>query len=81
MSSIELQRKITKVVKQVKDEDFLLHLYELLEARVSDESEKDIVDELSPAQYKSLKKSLQKLDEGKRISHADAMKWLKSLKR
>jgi hypothetical protein len=41
----------------------------------------DIVDELTAKQYNDLKKSLKKLDAGKRISHEEAMKRIRAIKK
>ena len=80
MEIAKLRKKINQIVEGIDDENFLLHLCEFLEAKVRDENEMDIVHELSPVQYKRLKESLQDINEGRRISHVDAMKQLKSVK-
>jgi hypothetical protein len=81
MGTIELRKKINKIVGEIDDKNFLVNLYDLLQNKANDKSSKDILDELTPKQLTRLKSSIKQLDAGKGISHEVAMARLKKLAR
>ena len=81
MGTIELRKKINKIVAEIEDKNFLVNLYDLLQNNANDKSSKDILDELTPRQLSRLKSSMKKLEEGKGSSHDVVMTRLKRLAR
>ena len=81
MGTIELQKRISKIVKEIDDKNFLVNLYDLLQNKATDKSQKDILDELTPRQLTRLKSSIKQLDSGKGVSHDIVMTRLKKLAR
>ena len=81
MGTIELRKKINKIVGEIEDKSFLVNLYDLLQNKANDKSGKDILDELTPRQLSRLKNSMKQLDEGKGTSHDVVMTRLKKLAR
>lgn len=71
------RKKIVEVINKVTDEDLLVHFYEMLQARISDNGDKDIIDELSRSQRQKLVSSLKRLDRGQHLSNEVATKFLK----
>jgi hypothetical protein len=81
MKSIDLRKKISKIVQEIDDQSFLVNLYDLLQNKANDKSGKDILDELTPKQLTRLKSSMKQLDEGRGIPHEIVMGRLKNLSR
>ena len=81
MTAIQLRKKIGKIVQEIEDESFLVNLYDLLQNKATDKSEKDILDELTPKQLTRLKSSMKQLDDGKGTAHEIVMTRLRTLAR
>ena len=81
MKTIEIRKKINKVISEIEDKNFLVDLYDLLQNKAKDKSEKDILDELTPKQLARLRTSMKQLDQGKGIAHEQVMQRLGKLAR
>jgi cell fate (sporulation/competence/biofilm development) regulator YmcA (YheA/YmcA/DUF963 family) len=73
METKEVRKRIANLVNKIKDNHFLVTVYELIESRVNENETVDIIDELSPSQLKRLKKAIKQMDTGKGVSHEVAM--------
>jgi hypothetical protein len=73
MDKKKLKEKLHQYIDNLEDEPALNMLHE---ATVEYETapKKDIIDELTPEQLKRLEESIKLADEGKIISHSEAMK-------
>jgi hypothetical protein len=76
---LKARKRLLTVVNKVKDENFLVHLYEMIEARVNENEKVDIVDSLTAPEQKKLFAALARLDKGEKVSHSAAIKYLKSV--
>lgn len=77
MDKKKLKEKLHQYIDNLEDENALQMLHE---AAVAYErpGRKDILDELTPDQLARLQESLKQADEGKTISHEEAMKRIAS---
>jgi hypothetical protein len=81
MEAVEVRKKINKVVAEIKDINFLVNLYDLLQNKANDKSNMEILSELTPKQLARLKSSMKLLDEGRGSPHELVIQRLKKLSR
>ncbi len=79
MNAVEIQDKVVQVVRRITDTDFLLYLYEMLEAKAADDSENDILDELNETQRSSILQAIEKVEAGGGVAHTEAIRKLRNL--
>lgn len=77
MDKQKLKEKLHQYIDNLEDENALNMLHEAAVEYKRLEG-KDIVDELTPDQLARLQESIKQADEGKTISHEDAMKRIAS---
>ena len=73
METKEVRKRITSLVNKIKDNHFLITVYELIESRANDNDAVDVINELNASQLKRLKKAIKQMDSGKGVSHNTAM--------
>jgi predicted transcriptional regulator len=73
MDKKKLKEELHQYIDNLEDETALQMLHEAAVA-YEKAGEKDILDELSPEQLKRLEESIKQANEGKTISHEEAMK-------
>ena len=79
MKTTEIQDRLLEVVKKIDDNNFLLYLYEMLQAKVAESNSKDILDELTKEQYASVFSAIEGVEKGKGIPHHQAIADLRKL--
>ena len=72
MHQFELRKKLHGYIDKIEDETLLEMLNEAAEAYAAKQT--DILDLLTPEQLKRLDESIKQADEGKIITHEEAMK-------
>ena len=73
METKEVRKRIASLVNKIKDNHFLITVYELIESRANDNDAIDVIDELNASQLKRLKKAIKQMDSGKGVLHNTAM--------
>lgn len=73
MDKKKLKEKLHQYIDNLEDEMALNMLHEAT-VEYGKADQKDIVDELTPEQFTRLQESIKLADEGKTISHEEAMK-------
>jgi hypothetical protein len=81
METKEVRKKINKIVSEIDDNNFLVNLYDLLQNKANEQSDIEVMGELTPKQMAQLKISMKQLDEGKGTPHEIVIARLKKLSR
>jgi hypothetical protein len=77
MSTLELKTQFHKLIDDLKDEQALIMFYSVMSDYLSDSDQKDILNDLTPAQLEGLKHARQQVAEGNTIPHDQAIKQIK----
>lgn len=77
MDKKKLKEELHQYIDNLEDETALSMLHEAT-VEYEKAGQKDILDELSPEQFARLQESLKQLEEGKTVSHEEAIKRIAS---
>jgi hypothetical protein len=80
MNTSEIKKRLIKPISEVNDEELLKGIYHIVENKLKEELQEEIMHSFNPEEVMRIKKAMKELDEGKGIPHRVVMDRLKKLR-